>query len=191
MKKLLLAVAVVSAAFITGCNSTDNSNPKAVLMAFFDALSKKDISAARKLATESSKSMLDMMEMGMKMGGADKKDDGKYDKSKMEFGEPKIEGDKATIEVKEKGTGEGTNFTLKKEGGAWKVAFDKSMVTDKIGEGMDKMKDVGSDAMDKLKDINIDSLGDKVKEGIETLNENKDKIDEAAKKIEEAMKKNN
>lgn len=191
MKKLLLAVAVVSAAFITGCNSTDNSNPKAVLMAFFDALSKKDIPAARKLATESSKSMLDMMEMGMKMGGADKKDDGKYDKSKMEFGEPKIEGDKATIEVKEKANGEGTNFTLKKEAGAWKVAFDKSMVTDKIGEGMDKMKDVGNDAMDKLKDVNIDSLGDKVKDGIEKLNENKDKIEDAAKKIEEALKKNN
>ncbi len=169
MKKLLLAVAVVGAAFITGCNSVDSSNPKAVLMAFFDALTKKDIAAARKLATAESKSMLDMMEMGMKMGDKkDNKDEGKYDKTKMEFGEPKVDGDKATIEVKEKASGEATTFTLKKEGGAWKVAFDKSSM---MNMGMDKMKDGGENSMDKLnegldkmKNLNLDSLSDKMKE---------------------------
>ncbi len=188
MKKLLFAATIIGAAFIAGCNGTDSNNPKAVLIAFFDALAKKDIAAARKLTTESSKSMLDMMEMGMKMAPADKKEDPKYDKTKMEFGEPKIEGDKATIEVKEKGTGEGTNFTLKKEGGGWKVAFDKSSM---MQMGADKMKDGGTEAIDQMKDANIDSLGNKISEGIEKLNENKDKIEEAAKKMEEALKKNN
>jgi hypothetical protein len=191
MKKLFFAVAIAGAAFISGCNSAGSNDPKVVLNAFFDALSKKDIATARTLATESSKSMLDMMEMGMKMGKDDKKTDEKYDKSKMEFGEPKIEGDKATIIAKDKGTGEGTNFTLKKEGGKWKVAFDKSMVTDKIGEGMDKMKEGGNDVLNKMKDLNLDSLGDKLKDAGKMIEQNKDKIQDAAKKVEEALKKTN
>jgi hypothetical protein len=189
MKKLLMAVAVVSAAFLTSCGGGANGkDPKAVLMAFFDALSKKDIAGARKYATAESKSMLDMMETAAKLGG-DKKDDGKYDKTKMEFGEPKIDGDKATIEVKEKEGGDVTNFTLKKESGDWKVAFDKSSM---MNMGMDKMKNAGENGMDKVnegldkvKDMNLDSLGDKVKEGLNKLNENKDKIEEALKQLKQ------
>ena len=169
MKKLLMAALVVcTASFLTSCNSTDSSNPKSVLISFFDALQKKDISAARKLATAESKSMLDMMEMGMKMGGDKKEEDGKYDKSKMEFGDAKIEGDKATVAVKEKTSGESTNFTLKKEGGGWKVAFDKSSM---MNMGMDKMKEKGMDNMDsgmnKMKD-NMDSMSTKMKDMMDT-----------------------
>jgi len=182
MKKLLMGAVVLSSVLMFSCNSgADKSDPKAVLISFFDALAKKDISAARKLATAESKSMLDMMEMGMKMGD-DKKDDGKYDKEKMEFGDAKIEGDKATVAVKEKTSGETTNFTLKKEDGAWKVAFDKSSM---MNMGMDKMKEKGMDAdstinngMDKLKNMNMDSLNDKVKESME-------KLEEATKKLEQ------
>lgn len=65
-----------------------------------------------------------MMEMGMKMDASSKETD-KYDKSKMEFGEPKIEGDKATIAVKEKGTGETLNFTLKKKKEAGKLLLTR------------------------------------------------------------------
>lgn len=180
MKKLLMGAVILSSVFMFSCNSTDKSDPKAVLVSFFDALAKKDISAARKLATAESKSMLDMMEMGMKMGD-NKENDGKYDKSKMEFGDAKIEGDKATVAVKEKTSGETTNFTLKKEDGGWKVAFDKSSM---MNMGMDKMKEKGMDAdstinsgMDKLKNMNMDSLGDKVKESME-------KLEEATKKLE-------
>ncbi len=172
MKKMLMAAVICTGIFLTGCNSTDTNDPKAVLTSFFDALTKKDISGARKLATAESKTMLDMMEMGMKMGG-DKKDDGKYDKSKMEFGDAKIEGDKATVPVKDKTSGETTNFTLKKEGGGWKVAFDKSSM---MNMGMDKMKDKGMDmdstinsGMDKLKDLNTDSLSNKLKESLDKL----------------------
>jgi len=171
MKKILLAAVVFcTAAFLTGCNSTDSSNPKSVLISFFDALQKKDISGARKLATAESKSKLDMMEMGMKMGGDKKEDDGKYDKSKMEFGDAKIEGDKATVAVKEKTSGESTNFTLKKEGGGWKVAFDKSSM---MNMGMDKMKEKGMDmdslnnGLDKMKG-SMDSLSTKMKDLMDT-----------------------
>jgi outer membrane murein-binding lipoprotein Lpp len=172
MKKLLVAAIALSGLFITGCNSTDKNDPKAVLMSFFDALQKKDIAAARKLATAESKTMLDMMEMGMKMGDK-KEDDGKYKKEDMEFGDPKIEGDKATIAVKEKKSGESTNFTLKKEDGGWKVAFDKSSM---MNMGMEKMQEKGMDVdstidkgLDKLKEMNVDSLSDKLKESMKKL----------------------
>ena len=181
MKKLLTAAFVCTTVFFLSCNSTDNSNPKSVLMSFFDALGKKDINAARKLATAESKGMLDMMEMGMKMGGADKKDE-KYNKANMEFGEATIEGDKATVPVKDKTSGETTNYTLKKEGSAWKVAFDKSSM---MNMGTDKMKEHGEDidsavnhGLDKMKDMNMDSLNGKLKESL-------DKLDDATKKLKE------
>jgi hypothetical protein len=168
MKKILLSVLVFSTVIFFSCKS-GGSDPKAVLTEFFDALSKKDIAAARKLATEDSKSMLDMMEMGMKMDANSKETD-KYDKTKMEFGEPKIEGDKATIAVKEKGSGETLNFTLKKEKGNWKVAFDKaSMMT----MGMDKMKEKGIDANETIKNamdsVNMDEVRKGVDEGLKVI----------------------
>ena len=175
MKKLLMGAVVLTSLIFASCNSADKGDPKSVLISFFDALAKKDISAARKLATPESKSMLDMMEMGMKMNTEKKEDDGKYDKSKMEFGDPKIEGDKATVPVKDKGSNETTNFTLKKVDGSWKVAFDKSSM---MNMGMDKMQDKGmnvdstiNQGMDKLKSMDMDSLKNK-------LNDVKDKLDE-------------
>jgi hypothetical protein len=191
MKKMLLAITVTASLLLASCNA-GGGDPKAVLTAFFEAMSKKDMAAAKKLATKDSESMFSLMEMGMK-NAKDSKDMDQFDKTKMVFGEPKIEGDKATVEVKDKEKGEGVNFILKKESGAWKVAFDKASV---MQMGMDKMKEEGVDmndvmnkGADAMKNINVDSLGDKMKEGLEKLNENKDKIEEEARKIEEAAKK--
>jgi delta 1-pyrroline-5-carboxylate dehydrogenase len=185
MKKLFVAAAILSTVILfTGCGGS-GGDPKAALTAFFDAMGKKDVEAARKLATADSKSMLDMMEMGLKMAkDKDTKETDKFDKSRMEFGEAKIEGDKATIPVKDKKSGESTNFTLKKEEGKWKVAFDKAsimqMATDKMSEkgGMDSL----SHAVDELKNINVDSL----KEGIE---KGKEALDSASKMLDK-MKHN-
>ncbi len=171
MKKILLAIVMLSAVSFYSCNS-GGGDPKAVLGQFFTALSKNDIEGARKLATKDSKSMIDMMEMGMKMG-KDKSESDKFKPDNMEIGEAKIDGDKAIISVKEKTSGETLNYNLKKEDGGWKVAFDKASV---MSMGMEKMNEKGinpSDsidaAMDKLKDINMDSLKDKMKEGMQAL----------------------
>jgi len=196
MKKMLLAVAVTTSLLFVSCNS-GGGDPKTVLMAFFDAMSKKDIAGAKKLATKDSEQMFSLMEMGMNMAkGKEDKEMDKFDKTKMEFGEQKIDGDKATVEVKDKASGESTNFILKKESGSWKVAFDKASV---MQMGADKMKEHGMDGaaaidslnsgLDKLKDMNVDSLSDKMKEAADKLNANKDKIEEAAKKLQEAADK--
>jgi hypothetical protein len=193
MKKMLLAVTVAASLFFWGCNA-GGGDPKTVLIAFFDALSKKDIAGAKKLATKESESMIAMMEMGMNMAKDAKNEEmDKFDKGRMEFGEAKIEGDKATVAVKDKTSGESTNFILKKESGNWKVAFDKASM---MQMGADKMKEKNMDpnaVMDSinsgLNNINTDSLADKMKEGLDKLKELKEKNPEMMKQMEEQMKK--
>ena len=171
MKKFILSTVVLATAILFSCNNMGSGDPKAVLAQFIDALAKKDIATARKLSTTESKSMLDLMEMGMKSGEG--KDLEKYDKSNMEFGQAKIEGDKATVPVKEKTSGETVNYTLKKESGSWKVAFDKSSL---MTMGMDKINEKGINpmdslqrGMDELKKINLDSLKQGMQKGIGVL----------------------
>lgn len=170
---MILAVLVISTSLMFSCK-TNSGDPKMVLSSFMEALAKKDMEAARKLATTDSKTMLDMMEMGMK--NEKSTDSKKYDMANMEFGEPKIDGDRATVPVKEKTSGETINYALKKENGAWKVAFDKASlmgtVTDKLSEkGMD-MKgamDSLSKGMEKIKDIDMDSLKESMDQGMKSL----------------------
>jgi hypothetical protein len=151
MKKLIFGILAFATMSLMSCKS--GGDPKGVLLSFFDALSKKDIPTAKKYATKDSESMLGLMEMSMKNGGTDKKDD--FDKSKMEFGDPKIEGDKATVAVKDKTSGETTNFILKKENGDWKVAFDKATM---MQMGQDKMKEKGLDTNNMGTDSTHDTL---------------------------------
>lgn len=182
MKRVFLAAFSAAFLLLAGCNS-GGDDPKSVLSDFFDALSKKNLTEARKLATEDSKSMLDMMEMAMK---TDSSETAKYDMNKMEFGEAKIEGDKATVPVKEKDSGETMNYTLKKEAGSWKVAFDKAsimnMATEKMkGEGIN-IGDSLNNVVEEMKNMNTDSLAEKMKEGAKAM-------DSAGKMLEELNKK--
>ena len=140
MKKIILSGVILLAFGVIGCKS-GSGDPKGVLMSFMEALGKKDIEGAKKYATKDSEAMLGMIQMGMTMAPKDSKEN-IYDKNNMEFGEAKIEGDKATVPVKDKKSGEMMNYTLKKEGGAWKVAFDKATMTQM---GTDKMKEKGID----------------------------------------------
>jgi hypothetical protein len=181
MKKVLLAAVAGMVIMFSSCKS-GGGDPKSVLSEFFTLLSKKDLAGARKLATADSKSMLDMMEMGMK---TDSKELEKYDATKMEYGEAKIEGDKATVPVKEKESGETVNYVLKKEGGSWKVAFDKAtimgMATEKMSEKGVNMSDSISNAIDQIKQMDTDSLTDVLKDGSKAL-------DSAAKELEKLNK---
>lgn len=138
---------IVSACFIlllVGCKSSSSNDPRQVLKNFIEALGKKDVEGAKKYATKDSEAMLGMIQMGMSMDSTSTKDK-TYDKNNMEFGDAKIEGDKATVSVKDKSSGELLNYTLLKEGGAWKVAFDKATM---MKMGTDKMKEKGMDMND-------------------------------------------
>jgi Domain of unknown function (DUF4878) len=163
MKKIVFGLAMVASIVLFSCKSNSaSSDPKAALKGFFEAMSKKDIAAAKKFATEESSSMFSLMEMGIKEAGGKEGDMTKdFDMSKVEFGEPIIEGDKAKVPVKNKAENETINFRLKKEKGAWKVAFDKSsmmeMASEKMSEKGVNLKDSIGAAMDKIGDM--DSIG--------------------------------
>ena len=176
MKKLLVVLFAFSALYISSCKS-GGSDPITVLTDFFDAMAKKDIAAARKLATADSKGMFDLMEMGMKMekNQMENKTDEQFDKTKMEMSEAKIEGDKATVNVKEKKTGESINFILKKEAGDWKVAMDMATM---MTMGAEKMKEKGmndeqmgnmQEEMEKFKNMSPDSLKMMMDKGMQAL----------------------
>ena len=171
MKKLLFAATMFCSFAFVSCKSNNGGNPNEVLSQFFDAMAKQDTVKIKALTTKESESMLGMMQMGMSMADS-KKDLEKYDKTKMEFGTAIINGDNAKVPVKDKASGETVNFPMKKEGGQWKVAFDKSSVMEM---GMEKMKDSKmnisdsiSKGMDALKGVNMDSMMDEVKKEMDT-----------------------
>lgn len=163
MKKILMLLAVVCLVQV-GCKSPSSGDPTKTLTAFFEAMEKKDIATARKLATADSKATLDLWEKNMNQPMAD---NGKYDRARVEIGDAKIDGDNATVAVKEKSSGESVNFPLQKEGGDWKVSMSMSSL---MKMGMEKMQEKGinlSDSlgsvMEKLKGINLDSLQKEMK----------------------------
>ncbi|HMK04821.1 MAG TPA: hypothetical protein VK489_11540 [Ferruginibacter sp.] len=179
MKKMFLILVAFAAICTSSCNNNNvaaSGDPKKVLTSFFDAMAKKDITTARKLATADSKGTFDMLEMGMKM--ADKTDTAsmeQFDNSRMEMGEAKISGDQATVNVKEKKSGEAVDFVLKKEAGEWKVAMDMATL---MSIGMQKMKEKGVTeaqmdslrmGIDEMKKLNTDSIREIMKKGMQAL----------------------
>lgn len=170
MKRIIFPAAVLLLFAMSGCKS-NGSDPRGVLMSFMEALGKKDIEGAKKYATKESEAMLGMIQMGMSMA-PDSVKDKTYDKDNMEFGDAKIDGDKATVPVKDKKSGETTTYTLKKEGGAWKVAFDKATMTQM---GTDKMKEKGMD-MNNMN--NMGNSMDSASKMLQDMNKDSDKSDD-------------
>ena len=188
MKKIMVLAIAIFAIAVSGCQSSDSGNPKEVLTSFFNALSKKDVATAKKFATKDSEGMLSMMEMGMKMSANTQ--NGHEDEmmemiQNTEMGEPAINGDKATVNVKNKKSGENFDFVLKKEEGKWKVAFD---MTTLMEMGQKSMKDHGMD----MGSENMDSMKENMSKAMDSLNADmpdmKDKINHAQEMMDSAKK---
>jgi nitrogen fixation protein FixH len=174
MKKYFLqlsAVAVIMLA-LAACSGSTGNDPKSVAKNFFEAIKTMNIDEAAKYATKESKSMLDLMKMGMSM--APKNMDSlkaELAKQKIEYSEPVINGDEATITVTTDGK-EKTDFKLKKEEGLWKVAFDKNSL---MKTGMEKMEEHGAsdeemkEAQDALEKLNPDSIKNAMEEANKAL----------------------
>jgi Domain of unknown function (DUF4878) len=189
----LLAVCTLAVATI-GCNSAGSGggDPKAVVLAFSEKLSKKDFEGAAQLATKESKSFIDMMKMGMemaekfgKMGGQKPEENGFSD---VKIGDAKINGDVAVVPFTAKGQST-FDFPLKKENGAWKV--DLTMET-MAKMGMDAKGEDGNSAMDEMKNMNLDSM----KKGMQMLDtmmksltpEKMEELKKMGEEMEKAMK---
>ncbi|MEO6894098.1 MAG: hypothetical protein ABI136_03625 [Ginsengibacter sp.] len=146
MKKVLVAAITISFIILSGCKSAGNGDPKEVLQNFLTALSQKDFTKAKTLATQDSDGMISMMEMGMQ-SMQNNSEDSHADKmmelvKNMSIGSATIDGDKATVPVTDSKSREATDFLLKKEKGNWKVAFDMSTLMNMASK---KMKEHGVD----------------------------------------------
>ena len=148
MKKIIFGL-ITLLMIVSGCKTSDAGDPKIVLVKFFDAIAKKDIDEAKKYVTKDSEGMMGLVQMGMQsMNG---KEDGmlNYEKGNIDVGTAVIDGDKATVPIKDKKSGEMTDFTLRKESGAWKVAFDKSTLMEMAQK---KMKEHGGNMRKDMRD---------------------------------------
>ena len=192
MKKIFsfFLLAITMGSISTGCGGggMSNASPKEVLVAFFEKLSKKDIEGATKLATKDSKATMDMMKKGLDMAEKMKdqikdKEDPTEEFKNMEVGEAKINGDNATVAVKNKKKEEEVEFPLKKEDGAWKVDFSMATL---MKMGMDqKNKHNAMDGEDSMKGMEgVDSAS--IQEGLKVMDSALKKVD--PKKLEETMK---
>ena len=164
MKKMILSVAI-TLTMLSGCKN-EAGDPKGVLTSFIDALGKGDIETAKKYATKESEVMLSMMEMAMTMA-PDSSNDILFNKENMELSDATITGDKATVPVKDKTKGGTTVFTLKKEDGNWKVAFDKATLTQM---GQEKMKDLNNMDM-QMNDSPEYNMEDHMNDSINPMNQ--------------------
>jgi len=176
--------------FISGCKS-GGGDPKVVLMNFFDALAKKYFTALKKYTTKDSEGMMNMVQMGMQNMEDKSNDMMNYRRENIEVGSAVIDGDKATVPVKDKKSGETTDFTLKKESGDWKVAFDKSTLMEMAQK---KMKEHGFGGMqrngmnDSLGSINNRSLQNMDSLSKENMEEAQKMMDSANKMLNRAKK---
>jgi len=147
MKKIIVIIIAAFVVILPGCKSGSGANPKEVLNHFFEALAKRDINEAKKYATKDSEGMLSMMQMGMQNMNNEHANKMMEMINNMQMGDATIMGDKATVPVKDKKSGETTDFLLKKESGDWKVAFDMATLMDMANK---KMKEHGMNGMGNM-----------------------------------------
>ncbi len=181
MKKIILSALMVSIIIFAGCKS-GGGDPKTVLMSFFDALAKKDFDAVKKYTTKDSESMLGMVQMGMQ-NIKDTSQTMMYKKENIEVGDAAITGDKAIVPVKDKRSGETTDFTLKKESGEWKVAFDKSTLMEMAQK---KMKEHGIGGMHNGMNDSLNSINNGSMKSIDTMT--RQNMQQAQKMLDSANK---
>jgi hypothetical protein len=109
----LSLIALVGVLVLWACGGA--AGPKEAGEKFLNAMAKGDIETAKKYATEDSHSAIDMMAASAITKAANP--------DKIELGDVKEEGDKATLSYKENGTDK--SLELKKVNGEWKAVYTK------------------------------------------------------------------
>lgn len=188
MKKIILSIITAFVVILSGCSSSVSSDPKAVLVQFFDAIMHKNMDEAKKYVTKDSEGMLGMMQMGMS-NVPDSAREMMFKKENIQMGEAVINGDKATVPVTDKRSGEETDFALKQEGGSWKVAFDKSTLMEMAQK---KMKEHGINGMGGMNNgnENMDSLQNQLNKMSPEDKERAQKMMDSASKMLNDLKEN-
>ena len=157
----ILTAALFCALFFIGCNAninngvTDNSaveknaastrTPTETLKALNEASKKKDPAEIKKLLSKGTLVLLDNAAKSANTSSDEllKKEDGAPFQELPEIRGEKIEGDTATVTVKNDVTSEDENIPLVREDGEWKVALDKYLddLKQRFTEEMNKVKE--------------------------------------------------
>jgi flagellar hook-associated protein FlgK len=117
---------VIAAA--SACSLLNRSTPTATFKAFYEASKKKDVPAMKKSLSKGTLDMFDKLAKEQNKTTDDMlKDVDKDDKSEKmpETRNEKINGDTATLEVKNEKTDKWDSLPFVKENGEWKIALDK------------------------------------------------------------------
>ncbi len=174
----LLAVAAVAVA-LTGCGGGggDFSSPKATFetmraaaeagnkeafLACFDEATRKGIAEMEKLGKEMAEKSPKATE------GAEKGADefmAKMKGSKFEYGEAKIDGDKATMDVTMNGDTETVKFA--KVDGQWKISVPEIQGMVEMMKGMSQMMKGMGEQMKKGMEEGMKGMGEAMKKGLE------------------------
>jgi hypothetical protein len=144
--RALLSLAI--ATLIAACGGGAASTPTQVAEQYLTALNKQDFDAAKKLGTEKTAQMLDMMAPMMKMMG---------DAAKQESGfkilNEAIEGEKATVTYRSEGKDADETLNLIQKDGKWLVDMAKEDgagdTNGDIDMGLDSMMQDGSELIEE------------------------------------------
>ena len=113
---------------VSACSLLSGATPTATFKAFYDASKKKDVAGMKKTLSKGTLDMFDKLAKEQNKTTDDMlKEVDKDDKSdKMpETRNEKINGDTATLEVKNEKTNKWEPLPFVKENGEWKIALDK------------------------------------------------------------------
>jgi hypothetical protein len=135
---LLLIVAFTCLAACSKGGSA-SSGPAVAARVYFEAITRKDFASARRYlsAGSASKMEAEAKEYGKPLEAAWRDSAEKSSLGKMpEIGGEKISGDSATVDFKDKDSGMAFTFPMVKEGGEWKMAFDKLAGNNRILVGL-------------------------------------------------------
>lgn len=139
----LLALALCAFALMA-CNAAATGSPTETLKKFIEASQKKDTAMMK---TALSRGTLELVEKSAKQQGTTvdellKKENAAQTSETPEIRNEKIEGDTATVEVKNSVTGNFDTLPFVKEDGQWKLALDKFM-QDVMKRLNEEMKNAG------------------------------------------------
>jgi hypothetical protein len=123
-----MCVALPLVLAVAACSLLSSSTPTATFKHFFEASKKKDPAAIRKTLSKGSLEMFDKIAKEQNKTTDDMlKEVDKDGKSETmpETRNEKIDGDTATLEIKNQKTDKWDTLPFVKEDGEWKIAFDK------------------------------------------------------------------
>jgi len=134
MKIYKLTIIALSALFIFGCGAgtttvQQSGSPTETLKTYIEATKKKDIETMKRSLSKSTLALVEKAAKDQNTTVDDllKKDDGTAPAELPETREEKIEGETATVEVKNTVTGDFDRIPFVREDGMWKIALDKFM----------------------------------------------------------------